>query len=160
MGGVFITLGVFLAVCHYVRWPGRRAARIYGLRLIGALAYGLIGLIDDLIIVLEAPFSGAEAMAEAGHAGCLFAVLIAVFAYQDPAIGSKLCMFPSRIRVLGSGNLVYSLYRICHHGAHQQRQSDGRPGWTGRRRDPHQLRRPITVIFLALSAAKMCGQRI
>ena len=57
--------------------------------LIGALAYGLIGLIDDMIIVLKHRSEGLTPKQKL-LLQFLFGALISVYAYLDPAIGSSL----------------------------------------------------------------------
>lgn len=85
MGGIFITLGVLAAVLLFM---GETLSYIW-FALIGALAYGLIGLIDDLIIVLKRRSLGLKPYQKLA-AQFLFAILIALYAYNDPAIGSSL----------------------------------------------------------------------
>ena len=87
MGGVFITLGV-LAVCILFAGLGESGEYLW-VALIGALAYGLIGLIDDLIIVLKHRSLGLRPWQKLAMQ-VVFAVLIAVYAYQDTSIGSSL----------------------------------------------------------------------
>lgn len=85
MGGVFITLGVVAAALAFM---GRVSTYMW-FALIGAVAYGLIGLIDDLIIVLKKRNLGLKPMQKIA-AQFIFAVLIALYAYRDPAIGPAL----------------------------------------------------------------------
>ena len=85
MGGIFITLGVLAVAIIFLR----EESRYLWFAMIGALAYGLIGLIDDLIIVLKHRSLGLRPWQKLAMQ-FLFAVLIAIFAYKDPAIGSKL----------------------------------------------------------------------
>jgi len=85
MGGVFITIGV-LAACLVLLGSGDR---YLWFAVIGAVAYGLIGLIDDMIIVLKHRSLGLRPWQKIGMQ-VVFAALIAVYAYRDPAIGSRL----------------------------------------------------------------------
>lgn len=85
MGGIFITLGVLAAVLVFI---GKVNVYIW-VALICAVAFGLIGLIDDLIIVLKHRNLGLKVWQKFG-AQFVFAVLIAIFAYNDSEIGSRL----------------------------------------------------------------------
>lgn len=85
MGGIFIVAGVVAAMAAFMG-----EISIYGwVALLGALAYCLIGFIDDLIIVLKKRNLGLKPKQKL-VAQFIFAVLIAIWAYQDPQIGSKL----------------------------------------------------------------------
>lgn len=85
MGGIFISLGVIATVLIFMR----EELSYVWFALIGALAYGLIGLIDDLIIVLKKRSLGLKPYQKIVMQ-VVFAVLIALYAYRDPAIGSSL----------------------------------------------------------------------
>lgn len=85
MGGIFIVLGVAAAMLVFFG-----EISVYGwVALLGALAYCLIGFIDDLIIVLKKRNLGLRPKQKL-VAQFIFAVLIAVWAYNDPQIGSRL----------------------------------------------------------------------
>lgn len=85
MGGIFIVLGVIAAMLVFLG-----EITVYGwVALLGAMAYCLIGFIDDLIIVLKKRNLGLSPKQKL-VAQFIFAVLIAVWAYNDPQIGSKL----------------------------------------------------------------------
>jgi len=85
MGGIFITLGVLAVAVIYLNETGR----YFWAAVIGAMAYGLIGLIDDLIIVLKRRSLGLRPRQKLAMQ-FVFAVLIAAYAYNDAAIGSRL----------------------------------------------------------------------
>ncbi len=85
MGGLFIGLGVLAVAVIFIGQTGK----YFWVGLIGALAYGLIGLIDDLIIILKKRSLGLRPRQKLAMQ-FIFAVLIAIYAYSDGAIGSKL----------------------------------------------------------------------
>jgi len=87
MGGIMIMLGC-IAACAILC-----ADRLHYMwfAIIGAFAYGIIGLIDDLIIVLKKRSLGLKAWQKIVMQ-FVFAVLISVYAYRDPAIGSELVL--------------------------------------------------------------------
>ncbi len=85
MGGIIIMIGVIVAMLVFM---GEETGYAW-FALIGALAYGLIGLIDDMIIVLKHRSEGLTPKQKI-ILQFLFAALISVYAYLDPAIGSAL----------------------------------------------------------------------
>ena len=85
MGGVIIMIGVVAAMLLFMN----RETGYAWFALIGALAYGLIGLIDDMIIVLKHRSEGLTPKQKL-LLQFLFGALISVYAYLDPAIGSSL----------------------------------------------------------------------
>ena len=85
MGGVIIMIGTLAAMLLYLRQETGYA----WFALIGALAYGLIGLIDDMIIVLKHRSEGLTPKQKL-ILQFVFGVLISVYAYLDPAIGSAI----------------------------------------------------------------------
>ena len=85
MGGIFITLGVIAGVLVFIGETNRYVC----VALICALAYGIIGLIDDLIIVLKHRNLGLKVYQKFGTQ-LIFAILTAFFAYNDSEIGSAL----------------------------------------------------------------------
>ena len=85
MGGVIIMIGVVAAMRLFMN----RETGYAWFALIGALAYGLIGLIDDMIIVLKHRSEGLTPKQKL-LLQFLFGALISVYAYLDPAIGSSL----------------------------------------------------------------------
>ncbi len=84
-GGVIIMIGTLAAMLLYLRQETGYA----WFALIGALAYGLIGLIDDMIIVLKHRSEGLTPKQKL-ILQFVFGVLISVYAYLDPAIGSAI----------------------------------------------------------------------
>ena len=85
LGGVIIMIGVVAAMLLFMN----RETGYAWFALIGALAYGLIGLIDDMIIVLKHRSEGLTPKQKL-LLQFLFGALISVYAYLDPAIGSSL----------------------------------------------------------------------
>ncbi len=85
MGGVFITLGVLAAAIIFLSVTGN----YLWFAVIGATAFGLIGFLDDLIKVLKHRSLGLRPYQKI-VAQLLFAVLVSVYAYKNPAIGSTL----------------------------------------------------------------------
>ncbi len=85
MGGVIIMIGVVAAMLLFMN----RETGYAWFALIGALAYGLIGLVDDMIIVLKHRSEGLTPKQKL-LLQFLFGALISVYAYLDPAIGSSL----------------------------------------------------------------------
>lgn len=85
MGGVIIMIGVVAAMLLFLNEETGYA----WFTLIGALAYGLIGLIDDMIIVLKHRSEGLTPKQKL-LLQFVFGALISVYAYLDPAIGSSL----------------------------------------------------------------------
>ncbi len=85
MGGIFITLGVLVAAAFFLAETGN----YLWFAVIGATAFGLIGFIDDLIKVLKHRSLGLRPYQKI-VAQVVFAALVAVYAYKNPAIGSKL----------------------------------------------------------------------
>lgn len=85
MGGLMIALGVVITALVF---SGGTLTYIW-FAVIGATAYGLIGLIDDLIIVLKKRSLGLKPYQKIAMQ-IVFALLIAFYAYNDPAIGSSL----------------------------------------------------------------------
>ncbi len=82
MGGIIMMLA---AVLTLVIFAGQITMYAW-IALFGALAYGLIGLIDDMIIVLKRRSLGLRPWQKI-FLQFLFAILIALFAYNDPSIG-------------------------------------------------------------------------
>lgn len=85
MGGIMILLSVIVVAVIFVK----KGSVYLWLALIGATAYGLIGLLDDLIIVLKHRSLGLRPWQKI-FMQLLFAILISVYAYRDPNIGSVL----------------------------------------------------------------------
>ena len=85
MGGVMIMIGVIAAMLVFL---GKETFYAW-FALIGALAYGLIGLIDDMIIVLKHRSEGLTPKQKL-ILQFVFGALISVYAYLDPAIGSNI----------------------------------------------------------------------
>ena len=85
MGGIFITIGVLAAAIIFLSQTGS----YLWYAVIGATAFGLIGFIDDLIKVLKHRSLGLKPYQKI-VAQVVFAALVSVYAYQNPAIGSSL----------------------------------------------------------------------
>lgn len=85
MGGIFIALGMLAAL---IIFSGKISSYAW-FAIIGAAAYGLIGLIDDLIIVLKKRSLGLKPYQKLVMQ-FVFALLIALYAYKSPEIGSTL----------------------------------------------------------------------
>ena len=85
MGGIFITIGVLAAAIIFLSQTGS----YLWYAVIGATAFGLIGFIDDLIKVLKHRSLGLKPY-QKFVAQVVFAALVSVYAYQNPAIGSSL----------------------------------------------------------------------
>lgn len=108
MGGIIIALGVLAAALVLMKQGGE----YMWAALIGALAYGLIGLIDDLIIVVKKRSLGLKAWQKL-VLQFIFAVLIAVYAYRSPAIGSSLVLpFTGREWDLGIWYIPFTVFVI------------------------------------------------
>jgi len=85
MGGVIMMLAVLITCLILLG----RASQYTIFALIGSFAYALIGTVDDLIKVLKHNSKGLRAWQKI-VLQFLFAILIAVYAYRNPGIGSKL----------------------------------------------------------------------
>lgn len=87
MGGIIILVGIIVASLFFAR--GSHEYMWFALGV--TLGFGLIGLMDDLIIVLKKRSLGLKAYQKIiGQLG--IALIVAFFAYNNPAIGSKLIM--------------------------------------------------------------------
>ncbi len=85
MGGIIILVGLFAASLIFAR--GSYDYMWFALGV--TLGFGLIGLMDDLIIVLKKRSLGLKAYQKIiGQLG--IALIVAFFAYNTPSIGSKL----------------------------------------------------------------------
>lgn len=85
MGGIIILIGLFAGSLSFVR--GDYEFMWFALGV--TLGFSLIGLMDDLIIVLKKRSLGLKAYQKIiGQLG--IALIVAFFAYHNPAIGTKL----------------------------------------------------------------------
>jgi len=85
MGGIIILIGLIAGSLIFAR--GNFEYMWFALGI--TLGFGLIGLMDDLIIVLKKRSLGLKAYQKIiGQLG--IALIVAIFAYNNPAIGSKL----------------------------------------------------------------------
>ena len=85
MGGIIILIGLIAASLIFARGSFEYMWFALGI----TLGFGLIGLMDDLIIVLKKRALGLKAYQKiVGQIG--IALIVAFFAYNNPAIGSKL----------------------------------------------------------------------
>lgn len=85
MGGIIILIGLIGASLVFARGGFEYMWFALGI----TLGFGLIGLMDDLIIVLKKRSLGLKAYQKiVGQLG--IALIVAFFAYNNPAIGSKL----------------------------------------------------------------------
>ncbi len=85
MGGIIILIGLIGASLIFARGSFEYMWFALGI----TLGFGLIGLMDDLIIVLKKRSLGLKAYQKiVGQIG--IALIVAYFAYNNPAIGSKL----------------------------------------------------------------------
>ncbi len=84
MGGLFITLSIVLTMILFYQKVGRYTFAA----LIGSLAYGTVGLIDDLIKATKHRSLGLRPWQKI-FLQLLFAVIISFYAYFDPGIGSE-----------------------------------------------------------------------
>ena len=85
MGGLIFTFGIIAACVIMMGYAGS----YLWYALIGALCFGLIGLIDDLIIVVKHRSEGLKPYQKMLLL-IIFSVIVSVYAYRDPAIGSSL----------------------------------------------------------------------
>ncbi len=85
MGGLIVMLSVLAVLLIFSKQMG-----VYvWVALIGATAFGLIGFLDDLIIVLKHRSLGLRPWQKI-FLQLFFSILIAVYAYNEPTIGSSL----------------------------------------------------------------------
>lgn len=85
MGGLIMWLGLIVATLCFTRGD----FEFVWLSLGAAIGFGLIGLMDDLIIVLKKRSLGLRAYQKIiGQVG--IALIVAFYAYQNPLIGSKI----------------------------------------------------------------------
>lgn len=85
MGGIIILLGLITATMLF----SRGSLEFTWLALGITVGYGLIGLLDDMIIVVKKRSLGLRAYQKIiGQVG--IAVILTIFAYNDPNIGSTL----------------------------------------------------------------------
>ena len=85
MGGLVMWLGLIVATLSFSRGD----LQFIWLSLSATVGFGLIGLMDDLIIVLRKRSMGLRAYQKfIGQIG--IALIVALFAYNNPLIGSKL----------------------------------------------------------------------
>jgi phospho-N-acetylmuramoyl-pentapeptide-transferase len=85
MGGLIMWLGVIAATLFFSRGD----FEFVWLALGATIGFGLIGLMDDMIIVLKKRAMGLRAYQKIiGQVG--IALIVAFFAYQNPLIGSKI----------------------------------------------------------------------
>ena len=85
MGGIIILVAMCAATIIFARGSYEYVWFSLGV----TLGYGLIGLLDDLIIIIKKRSLGLKAYQKiAGQLG--IAVIVALYAYNDPAIGSKI----------------------------------------------------------------------
>lgn len=118
MGGIFITIGVLAAAIIFLSQTGS----YLWYAVIGATAFGLIGFIDDLIKVLKHRSLGLKPYQKI-VAQVVFAALVSVYAYQNPAIGSSLYVpILDTYWDLGIWYIPFTMFVIFSHD--QQRQSD------------------------------------
>ena len=85
MGGLIFTFGIIVACVVFCG----SATKYLWFALVGALCFGLIGLIDDLIIVLKHRSEGLKPYQKMLLL-VIFAVIISVYAYMDGGIGSAI----------------------------------------------------------------------
>lgn len=85
MGGLIFMFGMLVAC---VIMAGKTSSYLW-FALIGAFAFGIIGLIDDMIIVLKRRSEGLKPYQKMVLL-TLFAAIVSVYAYLDPNIGSTL----------------------------------------------------------------------
>ena len=76
------------------------------------LGFGLIGLLDDVIIILKKRSLGLKAYQKmAGQLG--IALIVALFAYNNPAIGSKIIIPFTRLEWdLGVWNVPFTVFMV------------------------------------------------
>lgn len=85
MGGLIFMFGM-LVTC--VIMAGKTSSYLW-FALIGAFAFGIIGLIDDMIIVLKRRSEGLKPYQKMVLL-TVFAAIVSVYAYLDPNIGSAI----------------------------------------------------------------------
>ena len=85
MGGLIFMFGMLVAC---IIMAGKTSSYLW-FALIGAFAFGIIGLIDDMIIVLKRRSEGLKPYQKMVLL-TLFAAIVSVYAYLDPNIGSTL----------------------------------------------------------------------
>ncbi len=85
MGGIIMLIALSAATIIFARGSFEYVWLSLGV----TLGYGLIGLLDDLIIIVKKRSLGLKAYQKiVGQLG--IALIVAFFAYNDPAIGSKI----------------------------------------------------------------------
>ncbi len=85
MGGIIMLIALSAATILFARGSYQYVWFSLGV----TLGYGLIGLMDDLIIIIKKRSLGLKAYQKiVGQVG--IAVIVALFAYNDPAIGSRI----------------------------------------------------------------------
>jgi phospho-N-acetylmuramoyl-pentapeptide-transferase len=85
MGGIIMLIALSAATIIFARGSFEHVWFALGV----TLGYGLIGLMDDLIIIIKKRSLGLKAYQKiVGQIG--IAAIVAFFAYNDPAIGSKI----------------------------------------------------------------------
>lgn len=87
MGGLIFAFGVVVA-CVVMLIIGD-VGRYMWFALLGSLSFGLIGLIDDLIIVVKHRSEGLKPYQKMLLL-VVFSIIVSVFAFKDPSIGSSL----------------------------------------------------------------------
>ncbi len=85
MGGFIFVFGIIMSCIILSHWAGR----YMWIALIGALCFGLIGLLDDLIIVVKKRSEGLKPYQKMLLL-TVFAVIVSVYCYMDPEIGSTI----------------------------------------------------------------------
>ena len=87
MGGLIFMTGVIVSCLIMLIFV--KLNKYMWFALIGALSFGLIGLIDDLIIVIKRRSEGLKPYQKMLLL-IVFSIIASVFAYNDPSIGSSI----------------------------------------------------------------------
>ena len=108
MGGIIMMIGTVLTLAIF----SGQITMYAWIALFGGLAYGLIGLIDDMIIVLKKRSLGLKPWQKI-TSQFIFAILIALFAYNDPSIGDALYIpFADDVWHMGAWYIPFTVFVI------------------------------------------------
>jgi len=108
MGGIIMLLAVIITCLIFL---GKGDIYIW-FSIIAAVAFGLIGLLDDMIIVLKKRSLGLRAYQKI-ILQVILAALIAIFAYNNDAIGSKLYIPLANVDVdLGIWYIPFTMFVV------------------------------------------------
>lgn len=108
MGGIIIIISIIISTVLM----NKKITGVYSAAIISTMGFGLIGLLDDGIKVVKKRSLGLRAYQKI-IGQLLFASILALFAYNNPSIGSKLVVpFTKKVVDMGVWYIPFTIFVI------------------------------------------------